>query len=53
MLTTEHWSGAVSVILQTLGVSMLLANTLNMAANNDIAFAKKSETQPLTAADAA
>ena len=43
----------LSVILQTLGMSMLLANTLNMAANNDVAFSKKAETTPLTAAEAA
>jgi hypothetical protein len=32
---------------------MLIANTLNMAANNDNAFAKKAETTPLTAGEAA
>lgn len=52
-LTVEHWSGAVSVILQTLGVSMFMANILNMAANADLAFAKKPEAAPLTAGETA
>ena len=48
ILTTEHWTGATSVILQTLGISFFLANALNMAANDDIAFDKAVEKQPLT-----
>jgi hypothetical protein len=48
VLTIEHWTGATSVILQTLGISFLLANALNMAANDDIAFDKVAEAQPLT-----
>jgi len=52
VLTTEHWAGATSVILQTLGISMLIANTLNMASHADNAFAKRAEAQPLTAGEA-
>lgn len=54
LMTTPLWTGATSVILQTFGISLLIANTLNMAAHADNAFSKKpEEAQPLTAGEAA
>jgi branched-subunit amino acid ABC-type transport system permease component len=53
LMTTPLWTGATSVILQTFGISLLIANTLNMASHADNAFSKKLETQPLTAGEAA
>ena len=53
LLTTEHGAGTVSVILQTLGISMLIANALNMAANADVAFSGNAEVTLLTAEETA
>lgn len=50
VLDTSHWALYASVYMQSLGLGLVLANALNMAANGDNAMPKaasKAETAPL------